>query len=102
MVYVHNLVYPVRSEATAFRIIDGEAVILNLDNGVYYSLDEVGAKVWDLCDGSNSIKDIIMVICEEFEVKGQTAGEDILEFMEELLKESLVVINENPTQVKSD
>ena len=26
----------------------GEAVILNLESGVYYSLDEVGAYIWSL------------------------------------------------------
>ncbi len=91
--------YPVvKSETTAFRIIDKEAVILNLETGVYYSLNEVGARVWGLCDGSCSVKDITTAICEEFEVQEEQAEKDTLELVSDLLGEGLVGIYENPTQ----
>ena len=102
MTFIHNMAYPVvRSEGTAFRIIDNEAVILNLNSGIYYSLNEVGAKAWELCDGSHSMKDIATVICKEFEVQEKEAEKDILELMSDLLKEGLVDIYENPEQVES-
>lgn len=93
---VHSLAYPVRNETTAFRIIDNEAVILNLDSGIYYSLNEVGTKVWGLCDGSNGVRDITAAIVEEFEVQEEIAQKDILELISDLLTEGLVTINENP------
>ena len=91
--------YPVvKNEATAFRIIDKEAVILNLETGVYYSLNEVGTRVWELCDGSCSVKDITRAICEQFEVQEEQAERNILELVSDLLEEGLVGIYENPTQ----
>ncbi len=95
MSLVHAVSYPARVEATAFRIIEGEAVILNLDSGIYYSLNAVGSKVWNLCDGSQSIRDIATAICAEFEVEREGAEKDILEVMDDLLKEGLIRIHEN-------
>jgi len=92
---VNNLACPAKSEATAFRTIDNEAVILNLDNSIYYSLNEVGAKVWDLCDGSKTVRDIATAISEEFEVEKEVAEGDVLELLDDLLREGLVSIHEN-------
>ena len=99
---VHSLAYPLTSETAAFRIIDNEAVILNLDSGIYYSLNEVGTKVWKLCTGSNSLRDITAAIVEEFEVQEDIAQKDVSEIISDLLKEGLVTINENRAEVKSN
>ncbi len=92
--------YPARNERTAFRTIQGEAVILNLDNGFYYSLNEVGSKVWDLCDGSKKVADIAAAVRKEFDVHEDTAEKDILELLDDLVKEGLVCINENPVRIE--
>lgn len=99
---VDALSRPVRGEATAFRIINDEAVILNLDSGIYYSLNEVGSKVWDLCDGSRDIKDITTAVCQEFEVEREAAEKDVLELMDDLIKEGLISIHEHSASAKSD
>ncbi len=87
--------YQINNEKISFRIIDEQAVILNLDSGVYYSLNEVGSRAWDLCDGSKSIRDIATAICVEFEVERETAEKDILEVMDDLVREGLIRIHEN-------
>lgn len=92
--------YPLRNETTAFRIIDNEAVILDLESGVYYSLNEVGSAIWSLCDGSKSIKDISTLICEEFEVEKETAEKDVLELLNDLVREGLVTISEDSAQTE--
>lgn len=99
---IHAVSYPARAEALAFRIIEGEAVVLNLDSGLYYSLNEVGSKIWNLCDGTHNIKDITAAVCKEFEVEPGTAERDILEVMDDLVKEELLIIHENPAPAKSD
>jgi len=88
--------YPKRSESTAFRIINDEAVILDLKSGVYYSLNEVGSRIWDLCNGTNNLNDITKIICEEFEVEEDTASKDVLEILNDFLQERLLKINESP------
>ncbi len=88
--------YPERTNETAFRIINGEAVIMNLTTGYYYSINEVGARIWDLCDGGHSIKDIALFISQEFDTAEERAGQDVVELLNDLDSEKLVIIRENP------
>lgn len=78
-----------RGEDTPWNIVDDEVVLLNLDSGHYYSLNESGRRVWELLDGENTIPDIINAICEEFDVEEQEATKDINTLIDELLKEKL-------------
>jgi hypothetical protein len=34
----------------AHEIIDGEAIIVNLENGNYYSLNKTGAEIWNFIE----------------------------------------------------
>ena len=45
----------------------GETVLLRLQDGGYYALEEVGAMIWDLCDGNRSVGDIVTILCAEFD-----------------------------------
>ena len=38
--------------------IDGETVIVNLENGNYYSLRNVGVDVWNMIESSATLEDI--------------------------------------------
>jgi hypothetical protein len=50
--------WPKRSEDTASRVVDGEAVIVIPQKGVVTVLNETGSGIWQLLDGRNSIEDI--------------------------------------------
>jgi hypothetical protein len=98
MNFQHKNIYPERSKDTAFRIINDEAVIMNLTTGDYYSINEVGARIWDLCDGGHSIRDIALFISQEFDAAEETAGQDVMELLNDLSGEKLIIIRENPRQ----
>lgn len=91
-----RLACPERHSATAYRIINDEAVVLHLDSGIYYSLNEVGARIWDLCDGNTNIENVTKIICNEFEITEEIALRDILDVLNDLFQEGLITINENP------
>lgn len=78
-----------RGDDTPWNIVDDEVVLLNLDSGHYYSLNESGRRVWELLDGENTIPDIIKTLCEEFDVEQQEAAKDVNTLIDELLKEKL-------------
>lgn len=88
--------YPKRSQDTASRVIDDEAVIVTPQDGVARVLNDVGSRVWQLMDGENTLKNIIDTIAEEFQVTQERVQEDILVFIEELRAKRLVVINDEP------
>ena len=84
--------WPKRSEDTASRMIDGEAVIVIPQKGVVTVLNETGAGIWQLLDGRNTVEDIINIISSEFNVPREEAEKDTLDFIEELIEKDMVVL----------
>lgn len=66
-------------------------VLLNVEDGTYYALNEVGSRVWELCDGTRTVADAIGVICDEFDAPRDQVEADVLELLDDLFAEKLVV-----------
>lgn len=71
----------------------GQTVLLRLDDGGYYALDEVGAMIWELCDGNRRVSDIVAELCGEFDASEETVRADVLEFVADLRTENLLVVD---------
>jgi hypothetical protein len=74
--------------------VAGEAVILNLENGVYYSTNPVGARVWYLIQESRTLADVRDTLLEEFDVESSRLEADLRVFLEQLSVQGLVEITE--------
>ena len=70
--------------------VEGEAVILNLADGVYYGLDGVGARVWEMLREPRSLADLRDAITAEYDVDADTAWRDLLELLGDLSARRLV------------
>jgi len=69
----------------------GTLVLLDLDGGQYYALDEVSARIWELCDGEHGVGEIVETIGSEFDAPLATVYDDVVAFLEEVRGEKLVV-----------
>lgn len=78
----------------ASKVVDGEAVLINLVNGMYYSLDKVGGLAWSMITGGSSIARIAEVIVERYTIPISQAQDDVRRLVEELLADGLIVIGE--------
>jgi Coenzyme PQQ synthesis protein D (PqqD) len=74
----------------AAKVIDGEAIILNIANGLYFSMGEVGALVWELIEVGCSGGEIRDALAARYDVDAATAGEDVVALLQTLLEEGLV------------
>ncbi len=68
-----------------------------MGDGHYYALNEVGARVWDLCDGTRSVSDVIALLSAEFDAPAATIDQDVLDLLHELCDERLVVEADSAT-----
>jgi len=66
-------------------------VLFNREEGQYYALDEVGARAWELCDGTRPLAAVVAVLVEEYDAPPETIAADLLELMEDLAQEGLVL-----------
>jgi hypothetical protein len=81
---------PQRNQDVLARRGESEMILLDVQSGCYYTLDDVGARIWDLCDGSASVSDIVAAVCGEYEAAPETVETDVLELLGELSRERLV------------
>lgn len=72
----------------------GETAILNLESGVYYSLNEVGAYIWSLIQEPRTVNEIQDAILEEYEVEPDRCERDILTLLEQLAGAGLIEIRD--------
>jgi hypothetical protein len=88
------MIGPQSQPAHAPKVIAQKAkdllVLLDLDTGEYYSLDEVGTRIWELCDGARTVSDIARCISEEFDASGESVEQDVLTFFQQLSQDDLV------------
>jgi len=69
----------------------GTTILFDVEEGQYYALDEVGARVWELCDGSRSVAEVITLLCQEYDAPVDTIEADVQELLGDLANEKLVV-----------
>ena len=81
-----------RQDGVLAQEAQGRTVLLRLEDGGYYALDEVGAMIWELCDGSRAVAEIVAILCAEFDAPEPTVREDVLEFIGDLRRERLLVV----------
>ena len=72
------------------RAVGDEMVLLDLRSGVYYSLNAVGAIVWQGIDRSASLEQIVADTVSEFEVDAETAREDVRGFLRSAAEAGLI------------
>jgi hypothetical protein len=73
-----------------FQELDGEAVLLHLGSGVYYSLDRVGTRIWNLAVAGNSPEAVSEQLLREYEVSAEQAARDVAELLAELQRHDLL------------
>lgn len=84
--------FPAPAEHVQGRRLEYEAVVVLPDKGEVKVLNEVGAQIWTLADGTRSVRDIIAALCTEFEVPPAVAEADTLKFLAELQRKGLIII----------
>src|SRR5262245_45288347 len=73
----------------AFRAVDGEMVLLDLETGTYFGLDQVGARVWTLLADGGRLGDVLSALHAEYEVDAATLERDLLALVGELCARGL-------------
>jgi hypothetical protein len=84
--------YPAPAEHVRGRRLEHEAVVVLPDQGEVKVLNEVGAQIWALADGSHSVRDIITALCAEFEAPPAVIEADTLQFLTQLQQKGLITI----------
>lgn len=72
----------------------GEAAILDLQSGVYYGLDAVGARIWELIQEPKTVTEVRDALMEEFDVEPERCQSDLLALLEQMSQNKLIEIHD--------
>jgi GeoRSP system PqqD family protein len=90
--------FPYRNEQYCiWRIVDNETIIFSEEGGWLHKLNNMGAEIWNMCDGRLDIKEITDNICNEFDVEKDIVEADVYSFIEELSQKELVILKDKVT-----
>jgi hypothetical protein len=87
---IQTRLQPNREEVAA-KVLDGEAIMINLSNGTYYSMDKVGGFVWELLEEGHALPEIVAAIAARYDVAQEQAQSDVERLAAELIEEKLVI-----------
>ena len=71
--------------------IDGEKVMMSIQQGEYYGLGKSGSFIWDNIEQPITIKDLADLITEKYEVSKAQCLNDIMPFLNDLAEKKLIV-----------
>jgi len=72
--------------------LSGEAVILDLRSGSYFSLEAVGARIWELLREPRTPDQIASTLCDEYEVDPRECERDVLTLLLDLARAGLIEV----------
>lgn len=73
------------------RDLAGETVLLDLHSGVYYGLDAIGTRMWNLLMARHTLDEACGVMANEYDVPLRVLQRDLSDLLQDLLERGLVV-----------
>lgn len=73
--------------------MDGEKVMLNIDNGNYYNLGELGGVIWELIRYPISVESLINELLSQYEVEETECEIHVMSFINKLYTEGLISVS---------
>lgn len=82
----------VRSPEQVSGDLDGKVVLLSIENGEYYNMNEVGSRIWELLEKPMTVAALIDQLLAEFEVDRATCEQEATAFLQQLRKDKLLQV----------
>ena len=91
-------IYRIDATNVMHEIIDGEVVVVNLENGTYYSADAVGAVVWEEIAAGRTIEGLVSAVAARYDGERDRIVAGIEAFVLRLQEEKLITASPGPDE----
>jgi hypothetical protein len=81
-----------RKPGLLFNEIDGEVVMLSIENGEYYGMDKVGSRIWNLLEEPISLQQLLKMLLKEYNVSEMQCFHETRIFLQNLMYKKLIRI----------
>ena len=73
--------------------VNSELMMLNVEEGAYYSLDPIAAEIWGLIESPAAVQEIVAALQTRYAVSLEECQADVLSFLEKLYKDRMIQID---------
>ncbi len=80
----------VASDDQVSTVVGGDVVILGMRDGIYYGLNQVGVRIWELVRSPRRIDDLITLLTSEFDIDAASCERDTIALLGDLAERGLV------------
>lgn len=84
------IAYRIDKEHIVYRIINREAILLNLDSGFYYSLNKAGAYILEQLEAGKSKEEIVSSLMKKFKLGQARLKKDVESLVKDLKREGII------------
>lgn len=81
-----------KNESIQWKLIEDKAVLLDIDEGIVFELDEMATHIWLTIDGKKTGQDIVKDLIENFEVERAQAERDLYKFLKDLFRAEVIYL----------
>jgi hypothetical protein len=92
MVSLETRIRP-NDEEVIGKVMDGEAILINLATGCYYAIPDVGGLIWRAIEDHCSLAEIAGRVSDAYEVSPDRARTDVLELAGALMEQRVVAVS---------
>jgi hypothetical protein len=79
-----------RNPGMLFNEIDGEVVMLSIENSEYYGMDKVGSRIWQLLENPMSFNELVAKLMDEYDVTEEQCRQETLVFIKKMMAKKLL------------
>jgi hypothetical protein len=83
-----------KNDGLLVSAIAEEMVIMSTDNEQYYTLDEVGSRIWQLLDEEVSVDGLCSRLLSEYDVDDEVCRAEVTEFLNKMSGMDLITLEE--------
>lgn len=80
-------------KSIVFKEIDEDSIVLNLDTGEYYTMNEMATQMWKLLQEFDSLNEIVNFLVTEYQVSYEEVHQDLLALVMEWKSKGLIEEN---------
>ena len=74
--------------------IDGEAVMMSIEQNNFYGIDKIGTHIWNIIENSTSAEKIIAEMMTSYKVEREVCEKDVISYLNEIFKNKLILLDD--------
>lgn len=82
-----------RNPEIIFSAMDDEIVMMSVNQGLYFGVDKIGARIWQLLENPHPVEELIVLLTNRFNVSREDCERDTLTFLNDMLNKKVILVS---------